>query len=32
MSQLTFEEIVDAAREATGGLPDPDRDSWQEGL
>jgi hypothetical protein len=29
---LTFEEIVDAAREKTGGLPDPDVDSWQEGL
>lgn len=32
MTSLTFDAIVDAAREATGGLPDPDRDSWQEGL
>lgn len=29
---MIFEEIVDAAREATGGLPDPDKDTWQEGL
>lgn len=29
---MKFEEVVDAAREATGGLPDPDRDTWQEGL
>ena len=29
---MHFEEIVDAAREATGGLPDPDKDTWQEGL
>jgi len=29
---MNFEEIVNAARDATGGLPDPDRDSWQEGL
>jgi len=29
---LTFDEIVNAAREASGGLPDPDQDSWQEGL
>lgn len=29
---MTFDEIVEAAREATGGLPDPDRDTWQEGL
>ena len=29
---MKFQEIVDAAREATGGLPDPDIDSWQEGL
>ncbi len=28
---MTFDEIVNAAREATG-LPDPDKDSWQEGL
>jgi len=28
---VTFDEIVSAAREATG-LPGPDRDSWQEGL
>lgn len=32
MTSLTFDAIVDAAREATGGLPDPDKDSWQEGL
>lgn len=29
---LTFEDIVDTAREKTDGLPDPDVDSWQEGL
>jgi hypothetical protein len=29
---LTFQDVVDAAREKTGGLPDPDIDSWQEGL
>src|SRR6188768_2069048 len=29
---MTFDEIVDAAREATGGLPDPDSDSWKLGL
>ena len=28
---LTFDEIVNAAREMTG-LPDPDQDTWQEGL
>ena len=28
---MTFDEIVNAAREATG-LPDPDKDTWQEGL
>jgi len=28
---VTFEEIVDAARRETG-LPDPDSDSWREGL
>ena len=28
---MTFDEIVNAAREATG-VPDPDKDSWQEGL
>lgn len=32
MNSLTFDAIVDAAREATGGLPDPDKDSWKEGL
>jgi len=32
MSSLSFQEIVDGAREATGGLPDPDSDSWREGL
>lgn len=29
---LAFQEIVDAAHEQTGGLPLPDRDTWQEGL
>jgi hypothetical protein len=29
---LTFDDVVAAAREKTGGLPDPDIDSWQEGL
>jgi hypothetical protein len=29
---MTFDEIVDAARAKTGGLPDPDISSWQEGL
>jgi hypothetical protein len=29
---MIFDDIVGAAREATGGLPDPDRDTWQEGL
>ena len=29
---MKFQEIVDGAREATGGLPDPDQDTWQEGL
>jgi hypothetical protein len=29
---LTFQDVVDAAREKTGGLPDPDIDSWKEGL
>lgn len=29
---MKFEEVVDAAREATGGVADPDRDTWQEGL
>jgi hypothetical protein len=29
---LTFDGIVDAARAKTGGLPDPDINSWQEGL
>ncbi len=28
---MNFDEIVNTAREATG-LPDPDRDTWQEGL
>jgi Sulfotransferase family len=28
---MTFDEIVNAARAATG-LPDPDQDTWQEGL
>lgn len=28
---ITFDEIVNAAREATG-LPDPDQDTWQDGL
>ena len=28
---MTFDDIVNAAREQTG-LPDPDNDSWQEGL
>jgi len=28
---MTFDEIVNAAREATG-LQDPDKDTWQEGL
>ncbi len=28
---MTFDDIVNAAREATG-LPDPDLDTWQEGL
>lgn len=28
---MTFDEIVNAARETTG-LPDPDKDTWQEGL
>lgn len=28
---MTFDEIVNAARESTGA-PDPDRDTWQEGL
>jgi Sulfotransferase family len=32
MTAMTFDEIVDAARKATGGLPDPDKDTWQEGL
>ena len=32
MTTMTFDEIVNAAREATGGLPDPDKDTWQEGL
>jgi Sulfotransferase family len=30
--EMKFEEIVSAARAKTGGLPDPDVDSWQEGL
>ena len=29
---MNFDQIVTAAREKTGGLPDPDIDSWQEGL
>ena len=29
---LSFDDIVNAAREKTGGLPDPDTDSWKEGL
>jgi Sulfotransferase family len=29
---LSLEDIVDAARAKTGGLPDPDSDSWREGL
>ena len=29
---LTFDDVVAAAREKTGGLPDPDTDSWKEGL
>lgn len=29
---LTFDDVVDAARVKTGGLPDPDTDSWKEGL
>ena len=29
---MTFDDIVKAAREKTGGLPDPDTDSWKEGL
>jgi hypothetical protein len=29
---LTFDAIVDAARVKAGGLPNPDIDSWQEGL
>ena len=28
---MTFDDIVNAAREKTG-LPDPDSDSWREGL
>lgn len=29
---LTLEDILDAARQKTGGLPDPETDSWREGL
>jgi hypothetical protein len=29
---LTVEDVVEAARIKTGGLPDPDIDSWREGL
>ncbi len=29
---LTFDEIVTGARQKTGGLPDPDCDSWRTGL
>lgn len=29
---LTFQDIVDGARAQTAGLPDPDCDSWKEGL
>jgi len=29
---LNFQEIVDAARAKTGGLPEPDSDSWRDGL
>jgi hypothetical protein len=29
---LTFDDIVDGARQETGGLPPPDRDTWREGL
>lgn len=32
MAAMTFDEIVDAARRATGGLPDPEHDTWQQGL
>jgi hypothetical protein len=28
---MTLNEILNTAREATG-LPDPDQDSWREGL
>ena len=29
---MQLNDIVDAARQASGGLPDPDSDSWKEGL
>lgn len=29
---LTINDIIDGARAKTGGLPDPDRDTWREGL
>lgn len=29
---LTLEDVVEGARTKTGGLPDPDCDSWREGL
>lgn len=29
---LTLEDVLAGAREVTGGLPDPDTDSWREGL
>jgi hypothetical protein len=29
---LTINDIIEGAREKTGGLPDPDKDTWQEGL
>ena len=29
---LTINDIIDGARAKTGGLPDPDHDTWREGL
>ena len=29
---LTFDDVVNAARERAGPIPDPDSDSWKEGL
>jgi Sulfotransferase family len=29
---LTFDDVVEGARQKTGGLPDPDSDSWRIGL